>query len=287
LIVEEDYQASLDYSLTLQGAGMTTTVVHDPSKLWEALVEERPDLIMVSLSLAGINGFHLAAVIRQQDAYMDIPIILLSTESGLARQVEAMRVEADDVLVTPVSSDVLISSVANQVQRARALNRFVSTDNLTGLLSHSAFLARLVLEVDRAVAANSQLAFAVVDIDHLHAINETYGHLSGDSALTTLARLLKQRLRRSDELGRYGGDEIAIVMPATSGQNSVKVLDGIRGLYAEIREYASNAAYFPTFSCGVAALPGYEDCSALRQAALDALDSARRQGRNRVVLAAS
>jgi len=284
LIVEEDYSASLDYSLTLQGAGMTTTLVHDPMKLWESLVEARPDLIMISLSLAGISGFHLAAVIRQQDAYMEIPIILLSAESGLGGQIEAMRVEADDVLVTPISSDVLISSVGNHVQRARALKRFVSTDSLTGLLSHTSFLTKLVLEVDRALASNSQLAFAVIDIDHLHAINETYGHLSGDSALTNLAGLLKQRMRRSDVLSRYGGDEIAVVMPATSGHNAVKVLDGICGLYAEIREYSASAVYFPTFSCGVAALPGYEDCSALRQAALDALDSARRQGRNRVVL---
>ena len=284
LIVEEDYSASLDYSLTLQGAGMTTTQVHDPMKLWESLVDVRPDLIMISLSLAGISGFQLAAVIRQQDAYMEIPIVLLSAESGLGRQVEAMRVEADDVLMTPVTPDVLISVVGNHVQRARALKRFVSTDSLTGLLSHTSFLARLVLEVDRALAGNGQLAFAMIDIDHLHAINETYGHLSGDSALANLAGLLKQRLRRSDVLSRYGGDEIAVLMPATSGHNAAKVLDGICGLYAEIREYSANAAYFPTFSCGVAALPGYEDCSALRQAALDALDSARRQGRNRVIL---
>ncbi len=285
LIVDEDYSAGLGHSLTLQDAGMTTSLLHAPAELWEALVERRPDLILISPSLAEASGFQLAAVIRQQDAYMDIPIILLSAESGLHQQVEAMRAEVDDILLTPVSADVLVSTVGNHVQRARALRRFVSTDSLTGLLTHSTFLARLVLEVDRALASQGQLAFAVIDIDHLHAINETFGHLSGDSALTSLARLLKQRLRRSDVLSRYGGDEIAVVMPATSGRNAMKVLDGICGLYAEMREHAADSAFFPTFSCGVAALPGYEDCAALRQAALEALDSARRQGGNRVVLA--
>ena len=245
----------------------------------------RPDLILMNIRFADVSGLHLAAVVRQQDAYANVPIVLLSAAESLESQVEAMRFEANDILITPVPQEFLISAVSNHVQRARALNQFISTDNLTGLLSHTAFLERLDVELERALRNGHHLAYALLDIDHLQAINETYGHLSGDSVLRSLARLLQKRLRRTDIVARYGGDELAVVLPETMGPNALKVLSGICGLFSEIRHHAAETAFLPTFSCGIATIPEWEDAVALHQAARAGLASARRQGGSQVVLA--
>lgn len=285
LIVEEDYATGLDYCLTLQRTGMTTTLITEPFQVWQLLVDFKPDLILMNMSLTGVSGLHLAAVVRQQDAYANVPIVLLSSEKSLQTQVEAMRFEANDILTTPVPQDYLISAVSNHAQRARALNQFISTDNLTGLLSHTAFLERLDIELERILRNRHHMAYALIDIDHLQAINETFGHLGGDSVLRSLARLLEKRLRRTDLVARYGGDEFTVVLPETTGSNAVRVLGGICSLFSEIRHHSAETEFLPTFSCGVATIPGYEEAASLHQAARTALVSARRQGGNRVVLA--
>ncbi len=129
------------------------------------------------------------------------------------------------------------------------------------------------------------MAYALLDIDHLQAINQSFGHLSGDSVLRSLARLLQKRLRRTDIVARYGGDEFTIVLPETTGSNAVRVLGGVCGLFSEIRHHSAETEFLPTFSCGVATIPEHEEAVELHQAARMALVSARRQGGNRVVLA--
>ncbi|MCZ6725799.1 MAG: diguanylate cyclase [Acidobacteria bacterium] len=284
LIVPGDYGTGLDHALTLQRSGMSTLMVQEPLEVWKELVEFRPEAILMDLALKQVSGDLLGAVIRQQDAYVNVPIVFLSTEASLDSQLKALGAEADDLLLEPVDEDYLVSTLSHHVQRARARKGFVATDSLTGLLTHSAFVTRIEVEIDRALRTSSDLSYAILDIDHLNSINETFGHLSGDSVLTNLARLLVRRLRRADLVGRWGGDELVVLMPETGGPDALRVLGHVREMFAGIQHRSAEEEFSPTFSCGLVTLEASGTAESLHQAARTMLMSARIQGRNRIIL---
>ena len=128
------------------------------------------------------------------------------------------------------------------------------------------------------------MSYAMIDLDGFKLINDNFGHPAGDRLLRSLALFLRQRLRRSDVLARYGGDELAVILPRTDGATAVRVLDGIREHFSQIRHRAGSRDFTATLSCGVATYPARPSSALLTEAADGALYSAKRAGRNRVVL---
>jgi len=104
----------------------------------------------------------------------------------------------------------------------------------------------------------------------------------GDRVIKSLALFLKQRLRKTDYIGRYGGEEFAVVLPDTDAVTAAKVLDEIRRRFAEIHYPAQPQDLSCTFSCGIAELAEGMDCNTLSKQADEALYVAKRGGRNRV-----
>jgi diguanylate cyclase (GGDEF)-like protein len=264
---------------------MVTHVVNEPLEVMAPLVDFRPDLILMDVYMPGCDGMDLAAVIRQQEDYVGIPIVFLSTETNPDMHQEALRMGGDDFLTKPIPPDRLIVSITSRVQRSRALRSLMVRDSLTGLLNHTAVKERLSAEIARARRGGEHLALAVIDIDHFKSVNDTYGHPTGDRVLKSLSRLLQQRLRKSDIIGRYGGEEFVVILGGTDGASAVGVLDEIRAHLAHIRQQAEGAEFSVTFSCGIADFPTYADATDLTQAADKALYEAKRAGRNRVILA--
>ena len=99
---------------------------------------------------------------------------------------------------------------------------------MTGLLNHARIKANLEMEIARARRENiseNLLVFDMIDIDHFKKVNDTYGHLTGDQVIQGLARLLRDRFRQTDSVGRYGGEEFAVVMPNCSIDNALEILE--------------------------------------------------------------
>ncbi len=285
LIVDDEPSLGRLFSVILRQAGMETLVVSDPFQFMAPLVDFRPDLILMDVYMPGCTGIELAAVIRQQEAYIGIPIMFLSVETNISKQLEAMRQGGDDFLIKPVQPRHLISAVTTRVTRARALRNLMVRDSLTGLLNHTKTKEQLGVELDRARRLGHTVSLAMLDIDHFKKVNDTYGHATGDRVLRSLSRLLGQRLRQTDVIGRYGGEEFAVIMTGSNAQDAKAKLETVRAAFANLGHFTNGNEFRVTFSAGIASSPPFGDAVKLSEAADRALYEAKRSGRNCVVLA--
>lgn len=282
LIIDDDPELSQFYALTLQDNGMLTRVVNDPMKVVEHLVEFNPELILMDMYMEGCYGDELAMIIRQMEAYVSIPIVYLSAETRKERQFRAMRIGADDFLTKPIKPEHLISSVTIRAERMRIIRSFMERDSLTGLLNHTKTKEQLDLAVLRARRSGGVMSFAMVDIDAFKAVNDTYGHLAGDRVIVILSRLLQQRLRKTDVVGRYGGEEFAVILMDSTAEQASKVMDEIRCSFEQVRHESDLGDFYVTFSCGIASFPDFHDPVTLCREADKALYEVKNNGRNRV-----
>ena len=285
LILDDDGELAGYHATLLRAAGMLVTLEQNPHHVMEALSIATPDLILMDLHMPDCSGLEVAAVIRQQELYLGLPIVYLSSETDVGQQQAAMQVGADDFLMKPISPECLVATVRQRAERARRLNLLMSSDSLTGLLKHVKLKEQLEIELVRARRSQTSLAFVMFDMDHFKHINDSYGHLSGDRVIKSLAHLLKQRLRRSDSIGRYGGEEFAAILPDCGPAEARAVVDDIRQRFAELRFGQSGAEFSVTLSAGIAAFPDIDDAEAVIRAADKALYAAKQGGRNRVCLA--
>ncbi|MEK8090194.1 diguanylate cyclase [Thermithiobacillus plumbiphilus] len=284
LIVEDSSTLADYYALLLRQAGMQPRCLDTPLRVLDELTDFLPDIILMDLYLGACNGFELAAVIRQQATYAGIPIVFLSAERNLGKQMNAMRLGGDDFITKPVDPDRLAASLASRADRARGMRALMSRDSLTGLLNHTHFTDQLDIEVARARRQQQPFCLAMIDIDFFKAVNDQYGHPVGDRVIKSLARLLQQRLRKTDIIGRYGGEEFAVILWADLA-DSFRVLNDIREQFSHIRHQASDDSFHATISIGVTGWPQQDGSDALYEAADQALYQAKHQGRNQVVAA--
>ena len=160
----------------------------------------------------------------------------------------------------------------------------MTMDGLTGLANHTLILRQLELESSRAIRHQHALAVAMIDVDHFKRLNDSEGHAIGDRVLASLGRFLRQRLRKTDFVGRYGGEEFMVLLPETSGRASMERLDTLRREFSAIRHSGSKNVFSITFSVGIACFPEIHGAVNLAAAADRALYGAKGAGRNCVVL---
>ncbi len=154
------------------------------------------------------------------------------------------------------------------------------TDGLTGLYTHRLFQEKLVEEVEWASRHNQTVVLVMVDADNFKTFNDTLGHPAGDALLKEIAALLKDKVRSTDIVCRYGGDEFALLLKNTQKDDAIRMCERIREAF-QLR-FGGNEVQV-TSSIGLACFPGDADSKAdLAQAADDALYVSKRGGRNRV-----
>lgn len=269
VVVDDDPLLAEAYALALRQAGMQVTAIADPAQAIAAIAAGTPDLVLMDVQMPGIDGIELARVIRQTRRNLSLPILFLSAEQDTGRQMLARRLGGDDFIPKPVDLDRLVTLVRLRAERARALRAVMETDSLTGLLNHARFKERLGLELERAQRHRMALSLVLLDLDHFKLVNDTHGHLVGDRVIRGLARSLQKRLRRSDVIGRYGGEEFAVMLLDTPPEAALPTIDRIRERFAETPFETADASFSASFSAGIAGLvKGGADAGVMEPAGL-------------------
>lgn len=283
LIVDDDPELREHYKLVLANGGLEAeAVTGDPSRLLSLLSDFRPDILLMDVQMGEISGPALARMLRFEPEWLSLPIVYLSAEQNREVQLDALAKGGDDFLTKPVSDSFLLRTARVRCYRARQLDKLVSRDSLTGLLKHSLAKAEITKEHARCQRLKHQSAVAMLDLDRFKQVNDNYGHLAGDLVLKGLASLLSNRLRKTDIIGRYGGEEFVIVLPECPPESAMSVLKSICEDFAQIVFEGKAGEFNVTLSAGLAELSGYGNAEDAIAAADKALYERKRSGRNGV-----
>ena len=185
--------------------------------------------------------------------------------------------------------ELLATHVATALENATLfaeVERLATTDALTDLPNRRSFFAHASQEIARARRSGYPISVIMLDVDHFKRVNDTHGHHAGDQALRAVAATCRNWLRPSDIAGRYGGEEIVVVLPDTNGAGAVKVAERIRREIAAIELVIGTGTVRVTASLGVAS-GDYDanlDLAVLLNQADTALYNAKQCGRNQVVV---
>lgn len=270
---------------TLEAAGIRTQAILDPKDLLAAIHDHHPDVLVLDLQLDSCSGVELAQVVRADSELSNIPILFLSTETELTRQAKALESGGDSFLTIPVDPTALVGAIHGLARRIRSMRRNMNRDGLTGLNSHSALKQQLAREVARAKRDQTTVTYVMIDVDHFKSVNDAFGHVAGDRVLKALSRALREGVRNADVVGRYGGEEFALVLPGASEPEGAKRADDVRDLFSRLRFVSPSGETFAvTFSAGVASFPKHTSPEALILAADAALYRAKEAGRNQVMI---
>lgn len=247
---------------------------------WRILESGRPLRIGDTATLGA--GWHLE--VPHLRALLGIPLRSEGRSYGslilLHSAVDHFRPEHERLL------EVLAAQAAAAIARAEALEeaqRLAITDALTGLFNARYFSIRLAEEIQRAQRYGHEVALIIVDSDALKLVNDQLGHAAGNELLVSLARTLRQHVRASDLIARFGGDEFVILQPETDLTSARATAERIR-----VAAYAASdsGSVERSVSLGVATFPlSARDADALFKAADDALYRAKRAGKDRVAVA--
>jgi diguanylate cyclase (GGDEF)-like protein len=286
LIVDDDPELREHYLLVLASGGMEVcTVAGDPSRLMPLLYEFRPDIVLMDVQMGDVSGPALARMIRFEPEWLSLPVVYLSAEGDREVQLEALAKGGDDFLTKPVSDSFLLRTARRRCYRARQLDKLVSRDSLTGLLKHALAKAEVEKEHARCQRMKHVSAVAMLDLDHFKNVNDTQGHRAGDLVIKGLANLLRHRLRKTDIIGRYGGEEFLVALPDCDMDQAVSVLEAVCQDFSRIVFEGSSGKFSVTLSVGLSSLADYGDADSAVEAADQALYNRKRAGRNGVTVA--
>jgi len=180
----------------------------------------------------------------------------------------------------------ILRDVSERQEMERKLEALATTDALTKLYNRAYFTSKLEEEFQRAERYNAHLSLMLIDIDHFKSVNDTYGHQAGDAYIEAIAGLVASSVRQVDTVARYGGEELAVILPSTNLSEAMVLADRLRERVEAFDVSYGSHAIRRTISIGVASYTdgSAKDADEFLKAADRALYMAKRGGRNLVVL---
>ena len=252
----------------------------------QAVSTFQPNLVLTQLRLTTYGGLELLRRLKEDPTTRSISVILYSDMTTARERIQALEMEAADVLAKPFLSEELIARVraALKVQHSLSmLERRAHRDSLTGLANRGVLEDQLVRQWSSCRRAQTPLAVVIVDLDHFKAINDTYGHGAGDDVLRETAKVLAHSVRSGDLVARYGGEEFVVVAPSCSTMVAIELAKRFRSRLTDQKITVDGNVITVSASVGIAAADWTQNGpSELLRQADEALYQAKRSGRNAI-----
>lgn len=280
MIVDDQESVAEYYATILEQAGMKVTIETAPYNVLPIMQTYIPDLLLLDLHMPEVNGDELAAVIRQQEQFQSIPILFLSGNAHPDRKNDLLAIGSDDLLFKGMPPEELVRHIKSRVERAKILTAMMYQDSLTGLLNHAQIQLAAERVFQHCKRNKTTFSIAMIDIDNFKSVNDIYGHLTGDRIIKALSQLLQQRLRVTDYIGRFGGEEFLLIMPDMNIHDAGNLINGLRRAFSLINFKEDEKSFNVSFSAGIAENTGMNTFMEQIKFADEALYRAKERGRN-------
>lgn len=283
LLISEDREAQ--FVETLAARGIDVFGVSNGTAAMVSLTRTRPHLVIAHTSTRGLRIGELAKLLAQSDD--GIPLVLTGSEpSTIALRRAAMMQGAFDYFALPAELELLFERTEQLVLLRQKIDRLradADLDSLTGLTNRRRFRVALTREVERWRRYRVPCALLMLDIDHLKAVNDKFGHPVGDMVIRQIAQTLKEVSRDNDTAARLGGEEFALLLAGVDLQRAVAAAERLRGVLGAKRVEGVGSV---TVSVGVAGCPENATSERMLYSASDgALYVSKNAGRDRVSVA--
>jgi two-component system cell cycle response regulator len=235
LIVDDDRIQRRILGSQLARLGYVVREAVDGADAWNQLQQEPAPIVITDWMMPGLDGPELIARIRAAAFPGYTYSILLTSRDERTDVVAGLDAGADDYLTKPCDTNELRARVAigaRIVDLEQRLRTARDTDTLTGLRNRGAIVASAEAELARSQRSGALLGVALLDVDHFKRINDAYGHQVGDQALALVATTVQQCLRAYDLVGRWGGEELLLVLPGTTLEIAVVIAERVRAKIA-------------------------------------------------------
>ncbi|MBF0307963.1 MAG: diguanylate cyclase [Magnetococcales bacterium] len=288
LIVDDSADIRQMLALHLELAGYTVVQAENGPAALQYLEQNTPELMLLDWMMPGMEGPQVARSLRENAKNDSIYLIMLTAKGNTSDQITGLRTGIDLYVTKPFDPELLVVQIERGVDEARKRRQAVEdrnlaqTDALTGLNNRRAFDAALVRECDRAMRYKRDLVLVMMDLDHFKAVNDVFGHATGDRVLRELGQILRENSRESDLCFRYGGEEFALILPESNQEGAWIHIEKIRSY---IEQHLFVGVGHKTASFGLAVLAEGESEESLLSRADAALYQSKQNGRNRITLA--
>lgn len=245
-----------------------------------------PDLILLDVDMPDLGGLDVIRMLKTDPATLHIPVIFLTGEDSTEAKVRGFELGAVDYVTKPFQPTELRARVRASLRTKYLmdlLSQRAMIDGLTGLWNRAFFNERIASEVSLARRTGNALALMMLDVDHFKMVNDRYGHTLGDEALRAVAHVLIGRVRSSDVVCRYGGEEFVVILPNTSAPKAALVAEDLRQSIGQLTLMHGREPISITASFGVSDLQTGDDATALLNRADEAMYAAKAAGRDTVV----
>lgn len=298
LVAEDDSVSREILQKNLMNWGYDVILTKDGEEAWNAIIQSRSRIIILDWMMPKLNGIDICRRVREKITDRYTYIILMTAKTDSNNVIEGLTAGADDYITKPFQRPELKARLATGkriinletqlLDTQKKLHELATRDGLTDLWNRSAVLQIMEEEVERSHREKTHLSAIMIDIDHFKKVNDSCGHLSGDAVLVAIARRLMENVRPYDKIGRYGGDELLIVLPNTSWENLEIIADRLQKAISEKNFIIPG--YDPlevTISIGGTSYDGVKKkhVDSLIQESDLALYEAKNEGRNRYKMA--
>ncbi len=283
VIVDDQETMGAFYKSVLERVGCEVNYFSDPAELFKSLEDMRPDMFLLDLMMPNVDGLEVAQMIRQEHKFDFAPILFITGDDTLDNRLQAIDVGADDVILKSESVHTITRQVLTRLDRASKVKAFVAKDPLTGVLNHGQIVEESNNFIRSIHRRDSIASLAVIDVDHFKSVNDNYGHLVGDRVLSALGQILRNSVRESDKVGRYGGEEFILIFEDCSVVDAKTKVEQIKEQFENISFTNEDIEFNVTFSAGLVDLKEYYSLQAAINVADKALYQAKNTGRNKVI----